>query len=632
MFDNSNEIYADARSKGKKEYNRRKARGLSGHLTSLDGIIKDIDIMTTVELGESEIPLKKIKGTYSNFRRMTFSKGFMPLEHPNSEFAGKWKNLCVAHLEEGIRDPIKVYEYMNFFYVMEGNKRVSVLKYFEASAIRGRILRLIPKYDPKDEDVRLYYRFIAFHKETGLNQLWLSKEADYDELQEALDKHNPELKFYENKYKHFYHEIYLPFRKIYKKHGGDNLNITTADAFILYLRIYDLPEEFSTKETDDLMPKLISELVSYNVEVSRDIQTSSDQLNRTNLIDSISGLIAGKMKIAFIYSKKISESGWSYSHELGRLSISESFKNNIETKSFENISDEEALKDLIDQLVEEGYQAIFTTAFIHRKATLSAALLHDKVKFFNCSGSRPYVHMSSYYGRSYETRFLTGMIAGAMTKSNSIGYTAATPTPDTISCINAYAIGAKMVNPHAIVKVMYTGMWNSPSENEKKIKQLAIEGVDLVSSKNNILSRKATEGVGITSMLCSINNESKELEDYLAAPIWNWEVFYEKIIGSLINGSYGRILRNSKEKQLINFWWGIESGGIDVYMNQIVPSETRKLVNMMRRLIISDQFKPFSGPIKDSQGEIRVEEGEILSAESIIEMDWYVSNVKILDL
>ncbi|MBI9012227.1 MAG: BMP family ABC transporter substrate-binding protein [Clostridiales bacterium] len=633
MYENLKELYNDARAKGKKEYNRRKARGKSGHLTSLDGLIVDIDIMTTVDLGEMEIPLKKIKGTYSNFRRMSFSKSFMPLEGPNSEFASKWITLCEAHLDEGIRDPIKVYEYMNFFYVIEGNKRVSVLKHFGASAIRGQILRLIPKYDEYDKDVRLYYRFLEFNRETQLNQLWLSDPNDYDELDEALSSYNPELGFYNDKYKHFYHEVYLPFRKIYKELGGDAVQVTTADAFLLFIKIYDLPLILDVNKTREVMPQLIRELVSSDVEESMEIKARSTDLEKTTLLESFSGLMGKKMKIAFIYAKKIEESGWSYSHELGRLAVEETFKDNIETKSFENIQDDDQLKALIDELVQNNYQAIFTTAVTHRKATLSAALLYDKVKFFNCSGSRPYVHMSSYYGRSFETRFLTGMIAGSMTNSNIIGYTAASPTPDTISCINAYAIGAKMVNPNAIVKVAYTGVWNSPKDNEKKIKSLIGEGADYISSKNNMLSRTATKPYGITSMLCSVNTETKTLEDYLAAPIWKWDVFYTKIINTMLNGSYSRIVKNTKSTKLINFWWGLESGCIDIYMNEnIVPTETRKLVNLMKRLISTDQFRPFNGPLKDQAGVIRVFDERVLSATEIIEMDWYVSNVKILDV
>ena len=109
------EYYQDARNKGKKEYNRLKARGQSGHLNSLDGLIKDIDIVGTMSLGNYEVPLHKIVGTYYHARRMMFSKNFLPLEADATEFSGKWIEVCRAHVEEGIRDPIKVYEYLNYY-------------------------------------------------------------------------------------------------------------------------------------------------------------------------------------------------------------------------------------------------------------------------------------------------------------------------------------------------------------------------------------------------------------------------------------------------------------------------------------------------------------------------------------
>ena len=130
---------------------------------------------------------------------MAFSKNFLPLEKNRSEFAGKWVALCKAHLSEGIRDPIKVYEYMNFFYVIEGNKRVSVLKYYDASSINAQILRLIPKYNAEDRDIRLYYKFLDFYKLTNINQIWLSREHAYNEMAELLVEYQPDLSFYDNK-------------------------------------------------------------------------------------------------------------------------------------------------------------------------------------------------------------------------------------------------------------------------------------------------------------------------------------------------------------------------------------------------------------------------------------------------
>lgn len=626
------QIYADARSKGKREYNTRKAKGLSGHLTSLDGLIKDLEIISTVDIGIREIPLKKIRGTNSNFRRMTFSKNFLPLEDANSEFAGKWMSLCQSHLEEGIRDPIKVYEYMNFFYVIEGNKRVSVLKYYDASSIRAQILRLIPKYNHEDQDIRRYYKFLDFYKLTNMNQIWLTHEDDYNLLAELLVAFEPELGFYEDKYLHFYHFVYMPFRRIFKAHGGDELKMTTGDAFLLYARIYDIPDRLDEGMTQEIMPNLIKELFNRNLKTDRSIQTDSENLEKSTLMGAFNRMGNRQMKIAFIYAKSIASSGWSRSHELARLKVDALFGKEIETSSFENVKDDDVLSELIEKLVADGYNAIFTTAAIHRKVTLSAALLHNQVKFFNCSGSRPYVHMSSYYGKSFETRFLTGLVAGAMTESDMIGYTANEPSAENISCINAFAMGAKMVNPQCAIKVIYTGVWNSPEENEKQIRRLIEMGADLIASKNNLLSRDRTKDFGMTSMLCRVDKASKTLKDYVAAPIWHWEVFYEKIITSLMNGSYARILRTNREKKLLNFWWGLETGGIDVFLDEnLIPPETLKLVKLMKGLIISDQFKIFYGPVFDNHGEMRVGDDQILSEEAIIDMDWYVDHVDIIE-
>lgn len=208
------DYFHDAKTKGKKEYNRFKARGESGHLTSLDGLIREIEIVGTVILGEQEIPLNKIVGTYYNARRMMFSRNFLPVESDNSEFSSKWMEVCRAHLQEGLRDPVKVYEYLNYFYVMEGNKRVSVLKYFDAASVRAEITRLIPKYDEADEDIVNYYGFLSFYEKTKLNTIWLSKHYRYERLLKYLENYKPEGIDESERFKHFNRYVYQPFRNI----------------------------------------------------------------------------------------------------------------------------------------------------------------------------------------------------------------------------------------------------------------------------------------------------------------------------------------------------------------------------------------------------------------------------------
>jgi hypothetical protein len=169
------EYFESARKLAVKEYNKSVSNGQIGYLPSLEGILKDTEIVSQVDLGLIEIPLNKIIGTYTHLRSLSFANNFMPLLE--TEFKDKWASLCIAHINEGIRDPIKVYEYLNWFYVMEGNKRVSVLKFFDAYSLSAKVTRLIPKFDENDKNIRLYYEFLKFNNKTGIYTIWLQKKA-----------------------------------------------------------------------------------------------------------------------------------------------------------------------------------------------------------------------------------------------------------------------------------------------------------------------------------------------------------------------------------------------------------------------------------------------------------------------
>ena len=636
MFDvKVQEIYHDAKNKGKKEYNRLKSKGLSGHLTSLDGILKDIEIVGTSYLGTYEIPLKKVVGTYYHSRRMTFSKSFLPLESEHSEFGSKWAALCKAHLTEGIRDPIKVYEYMNFYYVVEGNKRVSVLKYYDAVNVRAEITRLIPKYDSEDDDIVLYYAFMGFFKVTKIINIWLSKPYRYKRLLAYLEKYNPESQDENTKYEYFLKEVYMPFRRLYLDNGGEELPITTGDAFLLYARLYGISDILDVEHVKSIMPNLIKECSRYGEQDEPEILTTTEDMDRVAFFDAISSFIAPRnIKVGFVYARTIEHSGWTYSHELGRQYIETVFGDRIITGYIEEVPEDASAYDTIKAFASEGYDVVFTTSEVYRKATLKCAMEMPKVKFFNCSGNRPYVHMTNYFGRTYEPRFLTGIIAGALTKTGIVGYTATDPNPEVLSCINAFAQGMKMTNPNSKLLVTWTGEWNNPKVTTDLSQEMIRRGADLISNKNLLVPRDVTLKYGVYSMLCDIDPVTQKPKNYLASPIWRWGGFYEKIISSILNGSYQRMISNDTDGQrLINFWWGMESGVIDLYAAEDkLPSETMKLIKLMKKMIITDQYHPFTGPIKDVDGQIQVEEDEVLSAESILNMDWYADNVEIIDL
>ena len=625
------EYFHDAKTKGKKEYNRYKARGESGHLTSLDGLIREIEIVGTVILGEQEIPLNKIIGTYCNARRMMFSRNFLPVESDNSEFSSKWMEVCRAHLQEGLRDPIKVYEYLNYFYVMEGNKRVSVLKYYDAASVRAEITRLIPKFDEGDEDIVNYYGFLSFYEKTKLNTIWLSKHYRYERLLAYLEGYKPEGIHESERFKHFNRYVYQPFRSIYKQAGGDDINMTTGDAFLLYIKLYRIEDAMDEVHLKAIMPSLLLELTNYGEHEALDIVTDAVEIEKTSLLGTLGAWLNQKpLRVGFVYARDTSASGWTYSHDLGRKYVETLFGEQIETGWIDKVPEDESAYEVIRDFTLDGnYDVVFTTSEVFRRQTLKCAIELTKVRFFSCSGNRPYVHMSNYFGRTYEPRFLTGVIAGTLTQTNLIGYTATDPNPEVISSINAFTLGAKLVNPKAEVLVSYTGEWNSPEKSTDICDKLINMGVDILSNKNIIVPRDVTWDYGVYAMLCDVDTITKKPKHYLAAPIWKWGNFYEKIISGLLNGSYQKMLTTSN--RIINLWWGLDVGVLDLYMAEsLIPKDTLKLVKHLRQMLISNQYHPFNGPVYDDQGDLRVEEGTVPTSEEIMGMDWFVEGVKII--
>lgn len=626
--------YLNARKLGLKEYSKNVSQGQVGYLPSLEGLVKNNEIVSEVDLGIVEIPLKKIVGTYSHLRSLSFAKNFMPILNDSTEFHAKWCKLCKAHLNEGIKHSIKVYEYLNWFYVIEGNKRVSVLKYFDAYSISANVIRLIPKKDTNDVSIHLYYEFLKFNKVTNLFSIYFSKSESFGEMLQFLENYNPTASPIHTKYKYFEVYIYNPFRKIYHELGGEKLPITTADALLEYIKIYGIPRRVDVKIIAPKLKELMAELDILSKVTNIDIQTIPEDKPQPGILSTLTTLVMPKktLKVAFAYARSIKDSGWTYSHEIGRQHVQKVFDGHIETTFVENVPEGEEAYDTLKDLVKDGNDVIFTTSPIYMNATLKCALDFPQVKFFNCSEYQPYIHVGNYFGRTYEPRFLTGIIAGSMTKTDVIGYVATNPAPEVISAINAFSLGAKLVNPNAKVLVSWTNAWNSPVKATNAEEILINSGVDIISNQHLKKPLAISQEYGVYSMLCSINPDTKETYKYLAAPIWHWGVFYERILRNILNDTVNTITDLfSNNNKIINFWWGIASGVLDVYyFKEYIPLETQKLVNFFKKMIIDNAYHPFSGPIYDQQGNLIIENDEVATHEQILTMDWYVDNIKIL--
>ncbi len=576
-------VFDIAQKSAIKDYNKNVANGHIGYLTSLEGLLKDSEIISNVNLGLQEIPLEKVIGTYTHLRSLSFASNFMPLQKER-EFSGKWEILYSHQINEGINDPIKVYEYLSWYYVIEGNKRVSVMKYCASYAISAYVIRIIPQIDESNDDIMNYFEYLKFNKITGITSITFSKKESYSKVLELLDSFNPNPSLYEdkyrldNKYRYLELNIYNEFKNIFIASGGMKLPISIGDAFFEYISIYGIPEIINLEDLKKIMGAFIKEL------------------QFTNKDDHIENY----------------------------------FKDKITTTFIENVPEDSDAFEEIKLLAEDKYDVIFTTSPVFKDATLQCALLYPNINFFNCSDHAPYKHLSNYFGRSYEPRFLTGIIAGVTTKTNIIGYAATSPTPDVISSVNAFALGVNMVNPEAVVKVVWTREWNSHLKFADADKRLLSAGADIISNRNLTVPRDLTKKYGVYSMLCKMDIDTMQPLEHLAAPIWHWGIFYEKIVANLLSDSLWNVVNMySDNDRLINFWWGMDSGVLDIYYSKkYVPQETQKLIELMKQIIINDDYNPFTGPIKDNCGTLRIEDNSCATVDEILNMDWFVESVE----
>lgn len=617
--------YQDAKRSGLREYSKNISRGQTGYLPFLEGVLKNIEIITEIDLGVVDIPLDKIVGTYTYARSRSFAVNYMPLLGMQTEFGQKWLNLCNSHLNEGIRDPIKVYEYMNWFYVVEGNKRVSVLKLFNAYSISGRVKRLVPKWDENDINIVIYYEFLEFYRKTGINAVWFSRRNSFSRLLNYIEKIDLDTEVYSNRYKYFTNSIYLPFRKIYHEMGGQKLPVTTGDAFLEYTKIYGMPLEVNEVLLRSRLGPFMPELVQFSGEKNIDIQTIPIDSGE-NILTAISTLVRPKkvMKIAFAHAKDIKQSSWTYSQEMGRMHVENVLKDYISTSYADNVPESLEAYDILKKLAEEGNEVIFATSPAFINATLKAALEFPQVKFLNCSDTHSYKHVNTYFGRIYEPRFLAGIVAGAVTKSNILGYVGTQPIPGVISGINSFALGAKMVNPDIRVMVEWSNQWDNLQLAETASAVLINKGADVISHHDTLSNREFSKEYGVYSVLCNIDKKSCSPNDYIAAPVWNWGIFYEKILVNILNTS-----RKTGGQKGINFWWGMDSGIVDFfYSKRFVPRETQKLIELLKSMIISGMFHPFTGPVFNQNGTVKIKEGQVATRQQIITMNWFVDAVE----
>lgn len=228
----SYEQYNTALNAGRKEYRARLMKGGYPYLPALDEILSYTRVEYEVSLGVCEVPMELIVGTKTRGRTNSFAANFMPLLGANTEFAGKWIQLYGALEEEGLRDPVKVYEFMNRYYVQEGNKRISILKFLNAYSVPCSVIRIVPKRTNTKEN-EIYYEFLDFYEITGVITINFSEKGRFSKLLEQIGTPKGQQWTYEDRRE--FDSVYFHFRKAFEAKDGDKLPITVGDAFLATL-------------------------------------------------------------------------------------------------------------------------------------------------------------------------------------------------------------------------------------------------------------------------------------------------------------------------------------------------------------------------------------------------------------
>lgn len=605
------ENYKKALSMGQKEYRSCLSRGEYPYLSVLDELLPPERQSMGTDLGLMQVPLQLIVGTKTAGRTTAFARNFMPLLQIGTEFSDKWERLCNAHLKEGIRDPIKVYEYMNRYYVQEGNKRVSVLKFFDAVTIAANVIRILPERSENPE-VLAYFAFIDFFRASRVNFLEFSRAESYAAFQSLVGK-EPDEPWTDDERKAL-NTLYYYFKKVYTAMGGDRLRSTVGDGLLSCARIYGYQalRGMTESELRKAVAKVWAEIALQQESKPIDLKLEAeDTAEKPSLLSRLPLTPSKPLKVAFLYDKTPETSGWTYSHELGREHVARVLGDKVDTIAYSGTVNSAAV---LQEAVNDGAKVIFTTTPQMLPESLRLAVEHPELKILNCSLNQSHRYIRTYYARMYEAKFVIGAIAGALAENNRVGYICDYPIYGMIAGINAFARGVQMVNPRARVYLE----WSSTDGVEAATRRLTDRGIDLISTLD---MARLEDGSRSRFGLAKINSDGQV---NLAMPVWDWGVYYERILRSILSGSF----QSQEEEKALNYYYGMKAGVVDVLLSKTLPSGVQKLALVLKSAIVNDLCYPFFGPLATQEGKTVLDSlSSTIPVEQIISMDWLLDNV-----
>ena len=325
---------------------------------------------------------------------------------------------------------------------------------------------------------------------------------------------------------------------------------------------------------------------------------------------------AGPLKVAFVYIGPVEDLGWTYAHDQGRLALEEL---GVETAYSELVAEGPDAARVLHTYASQGYDLIFATSFGYMDSVIEVAAEFPEVKFEHATGYKTAENVGIYDGRGYQGWYLAGMVAGAMTVSNVLGYIAPFPIPEVVRNLNAFALGAQSVNPFVEVRPVWIFTWFDPPAEREAAQALIDAGADVVARESDSVEPdKLAQEQGVYAIGYNVVHSSIAPHALLTAPIWNWQVIYEKKVRDVAAGTW------TNEP----IWWGMAEGVLDLApVADFVPAVLRIAVEEVKAGIVDGSFQLFCGPINDNTGAERVAAGECMDDPALLSFDWLVRGV-----
>lgn len=326
------------------------------------------------------------------------------------------------------------------------------------------------------------------------------------------------------------------------------------------------------------------------------------------------------LKAGFVYVAPIADVGYTKQHDLGRLyAIDKVGADKIKTTFVESVPETADAERVIRQMINDGNEIIFGTSFGYMNYMAKLAKEFPNIKFEHATGYKNGPNLATYNIRMYEARYLAGILAGATTKTNVIGYVAPFAIPEVLQGINAFTMGARSVNPKTEVKVVWTNAWYDPPKDTDSAKTLLGQGADILTQHTNTAAvASAAEAAGKMVIPYNSNMKSVAPNAQIAAVVLNWGPYYEKKIKQVLNGNW----------EATPVWGHMKDGYLSLEgISGKVPEEAIKKMEAVKAEMFAGKFHPFTGPIITNEGVEKAKAGQVLTDDELQNMNYYVQGV-----